>query len=329
MSKIKITFVIPCFNSANLMERCFDSLTNQTMDDIEFIFVDDGSNDNTKEVIENFRKIEPRARLISQKNQGITAARLTGLNSANSEYVSFLDADDYIDFEVAEEAYNYFASDENIDALLYNFVYLKGGQHNVFKLNFDFPLDGFDVISNTIPSWKIYTNGIYRTIHALEAYNKINFKSTNSDEIANRLIFEKCKKVGLIESSYYYVQYPSSTSKYPSKNYITRLESAYWLRNYSRDNWSHKVSYKSADIHFLNELCSLALKYSRSHKDMPNDVKVEWSEGIFKYRKYAIDILYSNISKLNFSFFLSDKLIRKSGYMVALPLLLKSKRRKS
>jgi len=65
--EVKITFVIPCFNSANLMERCFYSLTNQTMNDIEFIFVNDGSSDNTKEIIENFSEIEPRAKIINKK----------------------------------------------------------------------------------------------------------------------------------------------------------------------------------------------------------------------------------------------------------------------
>lgn len=310
------------------MKKCFDSLTNQTLNDIEFIFIDDGSNDNTKEVIQSLINLDSRARLISQSNKGITAARLTGLKNTNSEYVSFVDADDYIDLGVAEEAYNVFSSERNVDALLYSFAYIKGDKKSMFNFSLEFPATGFDIISNTIPSWKIYTNGIYKTAHALEAYNKINFQSTNSDEIANRLIFESCKEVNIINSAYYYVQSSSSTSKYPSKNYITRLESAYWLRNYSRENWSHRVSYKSADIHFLNELCSLALKYSRSHKNMPNDVKTEWSKGIFKYRKYAIDILYSNIYKLNFRFFLSDKLIRKSGYIVTLPLLLKNKRRK-
>lgn len=329
MYKPKITFIIPCFNSANLMEKCLNSLINQTLSDVEFIFIDDGSNDNTKQIIESFIKLDSRARLISQSNQGITAARLTGLKNTNSEYVSFVDADDYIDLEVAEEAHNIFSSEKDIDALLYSFIYLKQDKKNVFELRINFPVTGFDIISNTIPSWKIYTNGVYKTVHALEAYNKIDFQSTNSDEIANRLIFEKCKKVEVMKSAYYYVQYPSSTSKYPSKNYITRLKSAYWLRNYSRKNWSHIVPNKSADIHFLNEICSLALKYSRSHKNMPNNVKVEWSEGIFKYRKCAIDILHSNMYKLNFSFFLSDKLIRKSGYIVALPLLIKNKRRKS
>ncbi|WP_319782074.1 glycosyltransferase family 2 protein [Oceanisphaera sp. IT1-181] len=323
MSKAILTFIIPCFNSGGLMSRCFDSLKNQTLKNIEIIFVDDGSEDNTKEIIKKFVDIEPRAKLISQENKGITAARLLGLKNSNSKFVTFLDADDYVDANVAEEAYIKFMSDNNIDALLYNFVYLDGEESKTFEVKFNFPLKGEDVISKTIPSWEIYTNGIYKTECALEAYRKINFNSTNSDEVANRLIFENCKKVGKLDSSYYYVHYPSSASKFPSKNYVTRLESAYWLRNYTIKTWAKKVSIDRADIHFINELCSLSLKFRKFECSMPNDVRMKWREELFRYRGYALSILSSAVFKYPSKFFNDYKFLKKIVYILAMPLIIK------
>lgn len=246
---------------------------------------------------------------------------MAGLRVTKSEYVAFLDVDDHIDTQMAEEAYNKFKKDSDIDALLYKFVYLTGDKKRLFNVGFNFPLDGLDVISKTIPSWEIYTNGFYKTAYALDAYFRIDFESPNSDEVAGRLIFEKCKKVDKLEASYYYVQYPFSHSKSPSKNHVKRLESAYWLRNYSRINWVGKVSHDSADAIFINELCSLCLKHKKS---MPRDVGIEWYRVLFKYRKKALSFVMSAPLRYPVRFFKDYKNIRKLLYILAMPLIVKS-----
>lgn len=311
----KITFIVPCFNSGAVMEPCFKSLANQSLKDIEIIFVNDGSNDNTCEVISHFIKSDSRAKLINQCNQGIAAARLTGLRCARSDYVAFIDADDYIDLDLAKEAYEKFIVEEKIDALLFNFRYVKNGDISDFELNAKFPLSGLDVIARTIPSWNIYTNGVYKRECALEGYGKIRLKSTNSDEIANRLVFESCELVGKLDASYYYVQYDSSTSKYPSKSYITRLDSANWLRNYAVDSWGDVVSQYDADVHFVNEFCSLILKFFKYRASMPNDVRAEWVKGLLNNMKHLSPIVDSRM-KSGFLVFLFDfKLVKKLVYL--------------
>ena len=70
MSKSKTTLIFSCFNSADLMKKCFDSLTNQTLKEIEFIFIDGCSNDNIKKIIKfSLISLDPKARLISESNQ--------------------------------------------------------------------------------------------------------------------------------------------------------------------------------------------------------------------------------------------------------------------
>lgn len=84
--------VLPTYNRADWLEQSIQSVLNQTFKDFELIIVDDGSTDNTKEVVEAFK--DPRIKYYFQENQERSAARNTGINLASGEYICFLDSDD-------------------------------------------------------------------------------------------------------------------------------------------------------------------------------------------------------------------------------------------
>ena len=85
--------VIPSFNSAHTIERALKSVFNQTFTNFEIIIVDDGSTDNSIEIINKLTN-DIRLKIIKQKNQGISVARNTGVRNAQYEYIAFLDGDD-------------------------------------------------------------------------------------------------------------------------------------------------------------------------------------------------------------------------------------------
>jgi len=87
-----VSVIIPTYNRAEVLPRAIESVLAQTYEDFELIIVDDGSTDNTEEIIQSyeFEKI----RYVYQENQGANAARNTGIRTANGEYISFLDSDD-------------------------------------------------------------------------------------------------------------------------------------------------------------------------------------------------------------------------------------------
>ena len=92
----KISVVIPVYNVADYLSRCLESLRRQTLLDIEIICVNDGSTDNSDEIIREQMKIDSRIQLIDKQNAGVAAARNTGIDAATGDMIVFLDPDDYL-----------------------------------------------------------------------------------------------------------------------------------------------------------------------------------------------------------------------------------------
>ncbi len=95
VKKPKVSVIIPTYNRSHFLSRAIKSVLNQTFQDFELIIVDDGSTDNTKEVIENFQEKDKRIKYIWQKNSGGPAkTRNKGIEKSEGEYIAFLDDDD-------------------------------------------------------------------------------------------------------------------------------------------------------------------------------------------------------------------------------------------
>ena len=103
---IKVSIIVPVYNSAKYLEKCLDSICNQTLQDIEIICVDDCSTDNSYSILKKYAQKDKRILLIKQaSNQGQGIARNTGLKLAKREYIGFVDSDDAIDENYFESLY--------------------------------------------------------------------------------------------------------------------------------------------------------------------------------------------------------------------------------
>lgn len=102
----KVSVIIPVYNVEEYLPECLDSVVNQTLKDIEIICVDDGSTDNSLEILKEYAKKDPRIKVLTQKNQGAGAARNKGLKVAEGEYLYFIDGDDYIEPEALKKVYD-------------------------------------------------------------------------------------------------------------------------------------------------------------------------------------------------------------------------------
>ena len=92
----KVSIIVPVYNTENQIRYCLDSILNQTYKNLEIIVVDDGTKDNAGIIAEEYSKKDDRIIVIHQENQGLSAARNTGLNAATGDYISFVDSDDVL-----------------------------------------------------------------------------------------------------------------------------------------------------------------------------------------------------------------------------------------
>lgn len=94
---IKTSIIIPVYNVEQYLSACLDSVISQTYENIEIVCVNDGSADDSLQVLEKYAQKDKRIKIINQKNQGVSVARNVGLDNATGDYIYFLDSDDYID----------------------------------------------------------------------------------------------------------------------------------------------------------------------------------------------------------------------------------------
>lgn len=89
-----VSIVMPIYNAENYLKDSLDSLISQKYKNLEIICVDDGSTDNSLRILENYKRIDDRIKILKQKNQFAGVARNNGLDHANGKYIMFLDSDD-------------------------------------------------------------------------------------------------------------------------------------------------------------------------------------------------------------------------------------------
>ena len=103
----KVSVIVPIYNVENYLNRCLDSLINQTMQDIEIILVNDGSTDKSGDIAKEYaKKYSEKVKYLEKENGGLSDARNFGMPYATGEYIAFLDSDDYIEKKAYEEMYN-------------------------------------------------------------------------------------------------------------------------------------------------------------------------------------------------------------------------------
>lgn len=100
---MKLSVIVPVYNTEKYIEKCLDSLVNQTLKEMEIIVINDGSTDHSKEIIEKYQKKYKQLRSYHLENKGVSYARNFGITKAQGKYITFLDSDDYIDENLYEQ----------------------------------------------------------------------------------------------------------------------------------------------------------------------------------------------------------------------------------
>lgn len=118
-----ISVIVPCYNVSNYIEKCIDSILNNTYKKLEIILINDGSTDDTGFKIDQFQRVDSRIIVIHQENKGLSAARNLGIQTATGEYIAFVDSDDWIAPNYLECMSNAIEANYDLVATSYNRVF--------------------------------------------------------------------------------------------------------------------------------------------------------------------------------------------------------------
>lgn len=130
MENIKISVIIPVYNVEKYIGQCLDSIVNQTYKNLEIIIVNDGSNDNSLEIINRYSQNDRRIKIINLENKGVSFARNIGIKNSEGNYISFVDSDDYLNLNTYEKLA------ENLDGedlIIFNYGRFENSTGEIIK----------------------------------------------------------------------------------------------------------------------------------------------------------------------------------------------------
>lgn len=132
MDNVKISIIIPVYNSEKYLEKCLDSVINQTLGDIEIICINDGSDDYSFNILEKYSNKDNRITIINKSHEGAGSSRNKGIKHANGEFIFFIDSDDWIRNNTCELLYNK-AKTKNTDIIIFKMLNFDDKNNLYFK----------------------------------------------------------------------------------------------------------------------------------------------------------------------------------------------------
>ena len=198
---MKVSVIVPVYNVEKYLSKCLDSLANQTIDDYEVIVVNDGTPDNSQEIIDRYVSKYSNFKSFIKKNGGLSDARNYGLKYATGQFVSFVDSDDYIKEDMLEKMYVY-AFENNLDIVVCDTIVKS--DNNEYVLNSNLHYSASD-IKNYILSYPMACTRLVRK----KIMDNFSFrKGTLYEDLdLTPSYVTMTNKVGFLEyAGYYYVQ---------------------------------------------------------------------------------------------------------------------------
>lgn len=211
-----ISIIIPIFNAESYLDDCLNSILNQTMDNIEIICINDGSNDNSLEILKKYAKKDARIIIHEQKNSGVSVARNVGLSLAKGECIIFIDADDCIDINTAKILWENYQK-TNADIIVF------GGQS--FPVNIDwinkklhtrnviYNYDSINALFYEIGSIPFLWNKMFKTklIQQKNTCFNLDF-ALGEDQIFQFQLFPLARKIQYIDNKLYHYRVENKDS---------------------------------------------------------------------------------------------------------------------
>jgi glycosyltransferase involved in cell wall biosynthesis len=219
MNQEKISVIVPVYNAEKYLNRCVKSILKQTWSNLDVLLVNDGSTDASERICSEWEKKDPRVRVISKENGGLSDARNAGLDAAEGAYIALIDSDDYIAQDMLQRLMDAMRqADARIG--ICNFLYVDEDGRPLPSRNKSLPIrdetiTGLEAVDRTMQDeekgWYYVTacNRLYRK--DLFADLRFPVGKIHEDEFTAHKLLGQCEKIACISMiGYYYVQHPGS-----------------------------------------------------------------------------------------------------------------------
>lgn len=285
---VKISVIVPVYNVEKYLNKCLDSLVNQSLKDIEIIVINDGSPDNSEKIILNYQKKYKNIKYYKKINGGLSDARNYGLKYATGDYISFIDSDDYLDKYMMEKMYNK-AISNNLDIVICDSIEVYEKKQILKKSNHHYS-------NNDIKNYIISPPMVCTRLFKNNLINYLKFKKGIYYEDLNLMpsLAKYTNKIGFIEEGlYYYVQRDNSIMKQKkfNKNLLDIFEVLEHNKKLLEKEYKYEVEYLYLQ-HLLRTASLRFLDYKES-KDLLKKVNITIKQN---YPNYKNNIYYKKSS---------------------------------
>lgn len=307
----KVSIIIPIYNVEKYLDKCVQSAINQTLQDIEIILVDDESPDNCPLLCDEFAKKDNRIKVVHKKNGGLGFARNSGLEVATGEYVTFLDSDDYIDYNCYEFTYNYIVNN-GLDCLYFKCD--RFSDTDEMKTGFKYSdisnpkiIEGKDIIDF---SYNMIANKphmikdrdvdvsscfvLYK--HSIIKKNKLVFHSERelvSEDLVFNLDYLNCaNKIAICDNEFYHYRINlSSLTRMHKNDFIDRFykQYEYMIERYYNDKEA-QIRAQRSFIGYTRNRIKLIVKSQIPYKNKISQISYFLTKPYWKdlYEKYPV-----------------------------------------
>lgn len=269
-NNIKVSVIVPVYNTEPYLERCLNSIINQSFKDIELIIVNDNSTDNSSNIIKSFMDKYNNIRYIDNKeNKGVSNCRNEAIKVSNGEYILFVDSDDYLEKNMIETMYKEAANNDLDIAICGYFLDYEdeNTQNKIINLDENRIYNGYEILSEILH----HKNGI--TGHSWNKLLKASVIKENNIQYPEHMkiyedvaffsrLFPHCKKIKNIKNMFYhYIQRNNSSIKTIDERFVLDTEEIVKLVNKSINELNLMNKFKNEYCAFVMRMFSVA-----SHK---------------------------------------------------------------
>ncbi|NDI77670.1 MULTISPECIES: glycosyltransferase family 2 protein [Psychrilyobacter] len=224
---MKVSIVVPIYNAEKYLEKCIESIINQSFKDFELILVNDGSTDKSLNVCNKYKNRDSRIRVIDKENEGSILTRRRGVNLAEGKYLMFSDADDYVEKESLKKMVDE-AEKHDLDIVIGNNCQFLD-RFSIIKRNYIYFKENKIIVGDKIRTdiASAYLHGdpfpasLFGKLYKSELIKKSgkylkNIEFFGDDLYLNLEVFLKAKKIKIITDNVYNYRYGGNTSRYMS-----------------------------------------------------------------------------------------------------------------